>query len=228
MGGGAHYGAMYLGWKRQRDFVERYIRYARRSAWGDESGVRGIPGIDGNVLGSGSSESASFAQGNGAAVLNRRQKREQDKEAKRQSKKSRKVGSDNSGTSTPVEAEPTVSAAVTGPQGSRKKVTAENGKVLIVDSMGHVFLVEEDEDGEKGEYLLDPNEISKPSIRDTFMYRFPIWVYRKTRTRILGEQPKGQKLGVSPKHTDRTTATQEKSNGSATRKSIKRGQWLHA
>lgn len=33
-GGAAHYGALILSWKRQREFVDRYIRQARRAAWG--------------------------------------------------------------------------------------------------------------------------------------------------------------------------------------------------
>ena len=39
--------------------------------------------------------------------------------------------------------------------GERKKVVAENGKVLIVDGSGNVFLVEENENGETEEFLLD-------------------------------------------------------------------------
>jgi hypothetical protein len=46
-GGGVHYGALMLSWKRQREFVERYIRHARRTAWGDDSGIVGIPGVNG-------------------------------------------------------------------------------------------------------------------------------------------------------------------------------------
>ena len=221
-GGAAHYGALYLGWKRQRDFVERYIRHARRSAWGDESAVGGIPGIDGNVLGAQSAPepAPSFAQENGAAVLNRRQKREQEKEAKKQSKKvSKRGGKDNSGTSTPVEAEPAADPTVTGPQGSRKKVMAENGKVLIVDSFGHVFLEQEDDEGEKGEYLLDPTEIPKPTVRDTFMYRFPIWAYEKAMLKIKGEPVKGQKLGSAEVEiVEGTSGSEKKANGSGERR----------
>ena len=199
MGGAAHYGAMYLGWKRQREFVERYIRHARRSAWGDESGIQGIPGVNGNTLDSSSAPAAtssdpSFAQENGAAVLNRRQKRAQEKEAKKDAKKGKP--NTDSGTSTPAETEP--AAAPAQPQGTRKRVHAENGKTLIVDSVGNVYLEEEDEDGEKGEFLLDPNEIPRPTIKDTVLYRLPIWTYEKARTRIFGERETGQKLGTAP------------------------------
>jgi hypothetical protein len=54
------------------------------------------------------------------------------------------------GISAPVEA-----AITSGPQGAKKRIVAENGKVLIVDSVGNVFLEEETEDGMKGEFLLD-------------------------------------------------------------------------
>ena len=219
-GGAAHYGAMYLSWKRQREFVERYIRHARRSAWGDESGVRGIPGVDGNVVGASAAAAPSFAQENGQAVLNRRQKRAQDKEAKKDAKKG-KIGG-NSGTSTPVEAEPPV-----GPQGARKKVQAENGKILIVDSIGNVYLEEENEDGEKGEFLLDPDEIPKPTVQDTVLFRLPVWTYEKLRTRILGEKLTGQRLGSTPdseeKESEDEDATEKKSsNGTAHRRGKKR------
>ena len=54
------------------------------------------------------------------------------------------------GISTPVEAE-----VISGPQGAKKRIVAENGKVLVVDSVGNVFLEIENEDGMKGEYLVD-------------------------------------------------------------------------
>jgi hypothetical protein len=54
------------------------------------------------------------------------------------------------GISAPVEA-----TITSGPQGAKKRIVAENGKVLIVDSVGNVFLEEETEDGVKGEFLLD-------------------------------------------------------------------------
>ena len=42
-----------------------------------------------------------------------------------------------------------------GPQGAKKRVVAENGKVLVVDSRGDVYLEQEDEDGNSAEFLLD-------------------------------------------------------------------------
>lgn len=179
-GGLVHYGAMYVSWKRQCEFVERYIRHARRTAWGDDSGIKGIPGIDA-MTGVTATPPDSFAQENGAAVLNRRQKRMQDKEAKKDSKKGKP--SRGNGATTPLESDNEFSAT---PQGTKKRVQAENGKVLIVDSIGNVFLEEEDENGERGEFLLDPDEIPKPSFRRTILFQAPAWVYRTIRGRLPG------------------------------------------
>ncbi|KAL8849261.1 MAG: hypothetical protein Q9221_005731 [Calogaya cf. arnoldii] len=178
MGGGlAHYGALYVSWKRQKEFVERYVRHARRAAWGNDSSVAGIPGIDGAI----EPTQPSLADG---AALNRRQKRQQERESRKEDKgpKSKTKGVRQSGTSTPIETDP-----VGESQGPRKKVQAENGKTLIVDSLGNVFLEEQDEDGERQEYLLDPNEISRPTIRQTLLFKLPIWTYGKIRNAIPGQ-----------------------------------------
>ncbi|KAI4102348.1 MAG: hypothetical protein LQ339_004703 [Xanthoria mediterranea] len=180
MGGGlAHYGALYVSWKRQKEFVERYVRHARRAAWGNDSSVAGIPGIDGAT----ESTQPSLADG---AALNRRQKRQQERESRKEDKASKfkTKGVRQSGTSTPVE---TDSAGES--QGPRKRVQAENGKTLIVDSLGNVFLEEEDEDGEQQEYLLDPNEILRPTIRQTLLFKLPIWTYGKIKNALPGMPP---------------------------------------
>jgi curved DNA-binding protein CbpA len=176
-GGGAHYAALVLSWKRQREFVDRYIRQARRAAWGDELGVRGIPGVD----------AANVAvpppppeQGEATAIpMNRRQKRMMERENRKDSKKGSKASPRGSGTATPT-------TESVQPTGERKRVIAENGKVLIVDSVGSVFLEEETEDGERQEYLLDVDEIQRPTIRDTMVFRVPIWVYRQTVGKLTG------------------------------------------
>jgi curved DNA-binding protein CbpA len=189
-GGGAHYGAMYLSWKRQRDFVGRYIRHARRAAWGDELGIKGIFGVDGvgTAAPPPSQEDVSM-QG-----LNRRQRRMQEKDNKRA--KSSK-GSNDAST-------PEVEPASTRPQGDKKKVIAENGKVLIVDSAGSVYLEEENDDGETEIFLLDVSmtmgktiqilmtfqvdEIPKPTVQQTMLFRLPVWGYKKTIGRLLGSE----------------------------------------
>ncbi|KAJ5913492.1 hypothetical protein N7504_002375 [Penicillium tannophilum] len=174
-GGAGHYGALILAWKRQREFVDRYIRQARRAAYGDEMGVRGIPGIDSID----SSAPAPSSEGEPTAMsVNRRQKRMMDKE-NRKEKKSGRAPARSSGTSTPTE-QTVVST------GERKRVMAENGKVLIVEATGNVFLEEVNDDGERQEFLLDIDEIQKPSFRDTVVCKLPIWCFRKTVGRVLG------------------------------------------
>ena len=217
-GGAVHYGILYLSWKRHREFVERVIRDARKMAWGDESGIRGIPGVDGAMMGTTAAAAPqTFAQENGAAVLNRRQKRMQERETKRDEKKAK--GKAQSGTSTPIETEPAA-----GPQGAKKRVVAPNGKVMVVDSVGNVFLEEEDEEGEKQEFLLDPNELPKPTLRQTVLVRLPMWAY----DRILGKVSRTQEDYEEAELNDlETTGTGEektpKVNGAARRRGKGKG-----
>ncbi|KAL3430836.1 hypothetical protein BDV09DRAFT_177837 [Aspergillus tetrazonus] len=176
-GGGAHYGALILSWKRQRDFVDRYIRQARRAAWGDELGIRGIGGASSPATVP--TPDAANAADAGAMPMNRRQKRLMDRENRKEKKGSAKTGSRRSGTATPT-------GETVESTGERKRVIAENGKVLIVDSVGNVFLEEETEDGERQEFLLDLEEIQRPTLRDTMIFRLPRWIYRKTVGQLGG------------------------------------------
>lgn len=215
-GGAAHYGALYLGWKRQREFVDRYIRQARRAAWGDELGVRGIPGID--SMGASAPVPAPEPTEAGAVAMNRRQKRMMDKENRKENRKGSRPNGRGSGTSTPTE--PATST------GERKRVVAENGKVLIVDSTGNVFLEEENEDGEKQEFLLDIDEIQRPSIRDTVLCKLPAWCFQKTVGRVLGhsdgaEEEDGAQAEEPAVDEAETTAT---SRAASSRRRNKRSQ----
>ncbi|KAF1815813.1 hypothetical protein P152DRAFT_505592 [Eremomyces bilateralis CBS 781.70] len=183
-GGAIHYGAMYLSYKRQRDFVERYTRHARQMAWGDPLGVPGIP--TGLGTGAGGESSAAQASGGGdsegsGSALNRRQKRMQDKEAKRSGKNGKGGKSIKEDISAPVEAEKIIS----GPVGNKKRVTAPNGKSLLVDSVGNVFIEEETEEGEVMEFLIDVDEIEKPTIFKTIVFRLPIWAYNASIGRLI-------------------------------------------
>ncbi|KAI9772258.1 MAG: hypothetical protein M1840_001007 [Geoglossum simile] len=164
-GGVAHYGILRLSWKRQRDFVGRYIREARRAAWGDELGIRGLPGSSDPV---GASTPPALQDDMGMQGLNRRQRRAQEKGSKKA-----KSGVD-SGNGSGIES----TKKDTGRGGERKKVVAENGKILIVDGSGNVFLVEENENGETEEFLLDVDEIPKPTMKQTILFRIPIWLFR--------------------------------------------------
>ncbi|PHH68704.1 hypothetical protein CDD80_7337 [Ophiocordyceps camponoti-rufipedis] len=172
-GGGLHYLILYMSWKRQKEFVERYVRFARETAWG--SGFGSIPGIDAAVAdgGGGDDDTPPPVQ-----PMNRRQRRMQDKESRREDgsgrakKKGRKAAAAAAQDSGPA------------PSGARKRVVAENGKILVVDSQGDVFLEEEDEDGVVNEFLLDPNELRQPTFKDTAVVRVPLWLVESVTGRF--------------------------------------------
>jgi curved DNA-binding protein CbpA len=152
-GGLFHYFALLVSWRRRRDFVQRYIRHARKTAWGDETAIPGIPGVDpvNTEQWDDKKEDKESSDSEQFVPRNRREKRAMDKEANKKGKKVQAVRTARAtGISTPVEA-----AITSGPQGAKKRIVAENGKVLIVDSVGNVFLEEETKDGVKGEFLLD-------------------------------------------------------------------------
>lgn len=160
IGGGAHYGALYLTWKRQREFLARYIKNARSKAWGDEGGIGAIPGLGvSNGASNGTATPPQQRAGNDSdesMSWNRKQKRAMEREKKKDAKNPFKANAraaekaKKEGISTPVEAEIT-----SGPVGAKKRTVAQNGKVLIVDSVGNVFLEEQTEEGEVREFLLD-------------------------------------------------------------------------
>jgi hypothetical protein len=158
MGGGMHYFALLVGWRRRREFVQRYIRHARKTAWGDETAIQGIPGVDSaaavNTPQWDDDKEKDKDSSDEFVPRNRREKRAMDKENKKGKKVQAARTARTAGISTPVEAE-----IISGPQGAKKRIVAQNGKVLIVDSVGNVFLEEETEDGMKGEFLLDVSTI---------------------------------------------------------------------
>ncbi len=171
-GGIVHYSAMYLSWNRQRGFVERYVRRARQAAWGDDSIVSALADM-------GDTSGVPTARKEGTVLYNRRQKRLQDKENKKEKDKKISRLARNGNDNVPPEA-----GNRSGPTGSRKRVQAENGKVLIVDSLGRVFLEAENDQGEIQEYLLDPDEIPRPTVRQTLMVRLPTWLFSKFITSV--------------------------------------------
>lgn len=199
-GGGMHYGALYIGWKRHREFVQRYIAHARRMAWGNDSG---IPGLDDIARETSASAAAASAppefEGDQGMALNRRQKRMQEKDSKKKDSGKGAKSARANGISRPTDGE----AIGQGAQGVRKKVVAPNGKVLIVDAEGNVFLEEQTAEGEKHELLLDVScsldaltssisanhtqldEIPRPSIFQTAIFRVPIWAYSRTVGRFI-------------------------------------------
>ncbi|KAI1802403.1 hypothetical protein F4811DRAFT_529620 [Daldinia bambusicola] len=186
-GGGFHYLALYMSWKRQREFVERYIKFARQAAWGDNLN---IPGVDtpGTATPPPQVPPAADDDQQPPMPMNRKQRRLQERDARKESAKegrrqprSRGRPGQASGSATPVP-----QSQGSGPSGPKKRVVAENGKVLVVDSVGDVYLEQEDADGNVEEFLLDPNELPHPTIKDTALVKLPIWAYTATLGRVFG------------------------------------------
>lgn len=136
VGGGGHWLALYMSWHRQQEFVERYIKFARHAAWGENLN---IPGVDAGGGGGGGIEEVQ--------TMTRKQRRAQEKETKTGAAK--KIKGLRAAKVSPAGTPPV------GATGPRKKVTAENGKVLVVDTAGNVYLEQADEDGDVHEFLLD-------------------------------------------------------------------------
>lgn len=171
VGGGGHWLALYMSWKRQQDFVGRYIKFARHSAWGDNLNIPGLDGVATPPVAAGDDTDPNVQP------MNRRQRRMQEKDARKE-KSEKKTKGIKAAKASPAATPPV------GATGARKRVVAENGKILVVDSIGNVYLEQTDEDGEIQEFLLDPNELPQPTIRDTALYRVPIWIYNRAAGRL--------------------------------------------
>ncbi|KAF2499306.1 hypothetical protein BU16DRAFT_523805 [Lophium mytilinum] len=201
-GGAVHYGTLILSWKRHREFVERYIRNARRTAWGDESGIGGIPGVNGTPASQGWETPSNGDEPQEGVLMNRRQKRNQEKESRKAKNGKAAKGARSSGISTPVEA-----VLTSGPVGAKKRVQMENGKTMIVDSVGNVYIEEKTEEGKTEEYLLDIDEIPKPTIYDTLLWRLPKFLYMQSVGRILHKKEVDDALFDSEDETEAATLT---------------------
>jgi hypothetical protein len=160
VGGGGHWLALYMSWKRQQDFVGRYIKFARHSAWGDNLNIPGLDGVATPPVASGD-DTDPMAQ-----PMNRRQRRMQEKDAKKE-KSEKKTKGIKAAKASPAATPPV------GATGARKRVVAENGKILVVDSIGNVYLEQTDEDGETQEFLLDVC-ISFPHLFISLTYPSPM------------------------------------------------------
>ncbi|KAF4627670.1 hypothetical protein G7Y89_g10485 [Cudoniella acicularis] len=185
VGGGGHWLALYMSWKRQQEFVGRYIKFARHAAWGDNLG---IPGLDG-------ASTPTPAVGDDAdpmaQPMNRRQRRMQEKDSKKENKSDKKGKGIKSAKISPVGTPPV------GATGPKKRVVAENGKILVVDTVGNVYLEQTDEEGQTHEFLLDPNELAQPTIKDTALYRVPIWAYNLVLGRHIHKAPVEEDSDIS-------------------------------
>lgn len=175
--GVAHYVVLRMSYTKQREFVDRYIRHARKAAWGSETAMGGVPGLNGSAMAA--TAPPAVEEEDSYAGMNRKQRRQMEREEKKPSKKAKLPT--RHGTETPP-----ITSAIEGP---KKRIVAENGKVLVVDSIGNVFLEEEQEDEDGNvtvvESLLDVDEIHPPTIYDTAVVRLPLFVYHKATDRFL-------------------------------------------
>lgn len=145
VGGGIHYLILYMNHKKHRDFIERYIKFARDQAWGDNLSIPGVDSAPAPAPAAADDDEEMAPQ-----PVNRRQRRMQEAAARKDKGiKGKKSG--GSGTATPKEAAPQQA----NPTGPRKRVIAENGKVLVVDLAGNVYLEEQDDEGRLETFLLD-------------------------------------------------------------------------
>ncbi len=146
VGGAVHYLILYMNWKRQKEFVGRYVKFARNTAWGGN-----IPGLNTEPTPAAAPAAEEEEDPAMPQPRNRKERRMMEKEtrkdegrpAKKKDRKTRAVS------------KPSSRDASVAPTGVKKRVVAENGKVLVVDSQGDVFLEEQDEEGNVHEYLLD-------------------------------------------------------------------------
>jgi len=230
VGGGIHYAVLYTKYVRQREFIERYIKHARRMAWGDDTKLANVPGLGESQSNGATPREQTPENSQESMQWNRKQKRAMEKEKKKGPSKSTNNSrladkAKNEGVSTPVEAELT-----SGPVGAKKRTVAENGKILIVDSVGNVYLEDETEEGDRHEFLLDPDEIARPSFQSTFLFRGPKFLYNKSIGRVLGQtadhaawEANGEPLDVVPEvHLDEEPALSSAISANASSESRKR------
>lgn len=180
VGGAGHYLALYLNWKRQQDFLMRYINFARRQAWGDNLPIPGVEAVAPAPVEEKKAEEEEQAR----QPMNRRERRMQEKDEARPKKGDKKSKVAKAKASPPLSGTATPSKI----EGPKKKVVAENGKVLVVDQAGNVYLEERNGEGGVQEYLLDPEDVLRPTVRDTALVRFPMFLYRRTVGKFVGKK----------------------------------------
>ncbi|KAG5950066.1 hypothetical protein E4U53_005513 [Claviceps sorghi] len=194
-GGAVHYLILFMNWKRHREFVERYVKFARDTAWGGNLGIPNLePQSSGPPTPPGEEEDAPAL-----VPQNRRERRMQQKGAKKETGRGRPRKAIKKSSTTSRDAS-------SGPTGARRKVVAQNGKVLIVDSLGDVYLEQEDEEGVVNEYLLDPNELARPTFKDTAVVRLPLHLFNLTLGRFIAKKDVEIELDVTEAEEDINTA----------------------
>ncbi|KKA29423.1 hypothetical protein TD95_002689 [Thielaviopsis punctulata] len=180
VGGGFHYLALYMSWKRQREFVERYVKFARDTAWGDLASYATAPA----PVAAPETEEVEDEQAP-PVPRNRRERRMMEKHERTEGKKpvpKRKPGRAAAAAAQEQDEEDVVEEV--GPVGARRRVVAENGKIMVVDSLGDVYLEEQDVEGNVNMYLLDPEELLPPTVYDTAIFRLPCWAMATVAARL--------------------------------------------
>ncbi|KAJ6784136.1 hypothetical protein PWT90_09011 [Aphanocladium album] len=176
-GGAVHYLILYMNWKRQKEFVGRYVKFARNTAWGGN-----IPGLNTEPAAAPAPVAEEEEDPAMPMPRNRKERRmmekEKSKEEGRPKKKERKARA----------SKPSSRDASVAPTGIKKRVVAENGKVLVVDSQGDVFLEEQDEEGNVHEYLLDPEELAAPTYKDTAVVQVPLFLFNASVGRLFSRK----------------------------------------
>ncbi|KAL1891219.1 hypothetical protein Cpir12675_005065 [Ceratocystis pirilliformis] len=175
VGGGFHYLALYMSWKRQCEFVEGYVKFARDTAWGDVAN-RPIEPVAPAQPEEPEADAAPIPR-------NRRERRFMEKQEKNEGKKPtpKRRSAKPAAVTVGGDEEEEVEA---GPVGARRRVVAENGRILVVDSLGDVYLEEQDEEGNVNMFLLDPEELLPPTWRSTAVVRVPAWFLSIITSRI--------------------------------------------
>lgn len=146
VGGAGHYIALYMSWKRQQEFVGRYIKFARHAAWGDNLVIPGVDSAAGRRSGN-NTPPATDSDAEAMQPMNRRQRRMQEKDARKEKPEKKSKA--------PKAKQPSPADTPTSITGPKKRVVAENGKILVVDAVGNVYLEQKNDEGETQEFLLD-------------------------------------------------------------------------
>jgi len=196
-GGLVHYGVLVLGYRQKRTFMDKYIRQARKQAFGSEAAVAAaIPGLDrlGETVSASSAQASQQtkdeAEDGAPEPRNRKERRMQEKMAASETKKGKTAAASKRPAAQVRIAKAEEEKRASAPPEKKRRVIAPNGKPLLVSKSGDVYLEEVDDDGEVEEHLLDPESLALPGFMDTALVRAPVWAFELVRSKIMGNREK--------------------------------------